>query len=76
MEHLKQIVTRQIGRTLESPADYEYLSEQIQKENESKLRTMQFELEREHNANIHLHQSINPLNNTPSSYHTAEDQRY
>ena len=31
MEHLKQIVTRQIGRTLESPADYEYLSEQIQK---------------------------------------------
>lgn len=31
MEHLKQIVIHQIGRTLESPADYEYLSEQIQK---------------------------------------------
>lgn len=30
MQHLKQIVTRQIGRTLESPADFEYLSEQIQ----------------------------------------------
>ena len=31
MEHLKQIVVHQIGRTLESPADFEYLSEQIQK---------------------------------------------
>lgn len=31
MEHLKQIVIQQIGRTLESPADFEYLSEQIQK---------------------------------------------
>lgn len=31
VEHLKQIVIRQLGRTLESPADYEYLSEQIQK---------------------------------------------
>ena len=31
MQQLKQIVARQIGRTLESPADYEYLSEQIQK---------------------------------------------
>lgn len=50
--------------------------EQIREENESKLRAMQFELEREHNANIRIRQSINPLNNTPSSYHTAEDQRY
>lgn len=31
MEHLKQIVIQQLGRTLESPADFEYLSEQIQK---------------------------------------------
>ncbi len=31
MQHLKQIVSQQIGRTLESPADFEYLSEQIQK---------------------------------------------
>lgn len=31
MEQLKQIVIQQIGRTLEAPADYEYLSEQIQK---------------------------------------------
>lgn len=31
MEQLKQIVTQQIGRTLEAPADFEYLSEQIQK---------------------------------------------
>lgn len=50
--------------------------EQIRKENEAKLSTMQFELEREHNANVRLRQNINPLNNTPSSYHTAEDQRY
>lgn len=31
MEQLKQIVIQQIGRTLEAPADFEYLSEQIQK---------------------------------------------
>ena len=31
MENLKQIVIQQIGRTLEAPADFEYLSEQIQK---------------------------------------------
>ena len=31
MEKLKQIVIQQTGRTLESPADFEYLSEQIQK---------------------------------------------
>ena len=31
MEALKKIVIDKIGRTLESPADYEYLSEQIQK---------------------------------------------
>ena len=30
MEQLKQIVIQQIGRTLESPADFEYLSEKIQ----------------------------------------------
>lgn len=30
MERLKQIVIQQLGRTLEAPADYEYLSEQIQ----------------------------------------------
>lgn len=31
MQQLKNIVIRQLGRTLESPADFEYLSEQIQK---------------------------------------------
>lgn len=31
MQQLKDIVIRQLGRTLESPADFEYLSEQIQK---------------------------------------------
>ena len=30
MEQLKQIVIQQLGRTLESPQDFEYLSEQIQ----------------------------------------------
>ena len=33
MQQLKNIVIRQLGRTLESPADFEYLSEQIQKKN-------------------------------------------
>lgn len=31
MERLKQIIIHQLERTLESPADFEYLSEQIQK---------------------------------------------
>lgn len=31
MEQLKQIIIQQLNRTLESPADFEYLSEQIQK---------------------------------------------
>ena len=31
MQQLKDTVIRQLGRTLESPADFEYLSEQIQK---------------------------------------------
>ena len=31
MEQLKDIVIRRLGRTLESPADFEYLSEHIQK---------------------------------------------
>lgn len=31
MEQLKQIVIQQLGRTLESPPDFEFLSEQIQK---------------------------------------------
>ena len=30
MEQLKEIVIRQLGRSLESPRDFEYLSEQIQ----------------------------------------------
>ena len=30
MEQLKEIIIRQLERTLESPADFEYLSEQIQ----------------------------------------------
>jgi hypothetical protein len=30
MEKLKEIITRQLGRSLESPRDFEYLSEQIQ----------------------------------------------
>ena len=30
MEQLKKIVIRQLGRSLESPRDFEYLSEQIQ----------------------------------------------
>ena len=32
MQLLKDIIIRQLGRTLESPADFEYLSEQIQSE--------------------------------------------
>ena len=31
MERLKQIIIKQLERTLESPADFEYLSDQIQK---------------------------------------------
>ena len=30
MEQLKEIITRQLGRSLEAPRDFEYLSEQIQ----------------------------------------------
>ena len=30
MQQLKTIICRQVGRTMESPADFEYLSEQIQ----------------------------------------------
>jgi len=32
MEHLKRIILKKLGRTLESPSDFEYLSEQIFKE--------------------------------------------
>lgn len=48
----------------------------MQKENEDKLHSMQLELEREHDANVRLQQNINPFGHSPSSYHSAEDQRY
>ena len=57
-------------------ATYENAMEAIHSLKEKFGESWLFGNEKDDSFKIHLHQSINPLNNTPSSYHTAEDQRY
>lgn len=69
MEQLKQQIIHQLERTLESPTDYAYLSEQ-------QLQDLRRALENEHNAHVRLQHTANPMFNSYGRDNGAEGQRY